>query len=167
MSIVVGIVMFAVISLFGEIYLRSGSPSQVTLTQALGYLYWMRFTILIMPVQMLIGAAVYYDGDEGISNIANAVQGLGNIIFSIVLSHFMGIRGIGLASFLFNMISLLIFLLHFKKESNSLRFSFYFSFSLLKDVSDTVLLIPVPICFSLFLLPCSISMLPRILVRST
>ena len=134
MSIVVGIVMFAAISLFGEIYLRSGSPSQVTLTQALGYLYWMRFTILIMPVQMLIGAAVYYDGDEGISNIANAVQGLGNIIFSIVLSHFMGIRGIGLASFLFNMISLLIFLLHFKKESNSLRFSFYFSFSLLKDV---------------------------------
>ena len=133
-SIVVGVILFGVIGLFGEVYLRSGSPAQATLNQALDYLFWMRFTILIMPVQMLIGAVVYYDGDEGISNIASAVQGLGNIVFSIVLSHFMGIRGIGLASFLFNLTALLIFLLHFLKKSNSLRFNLYFSFSLLKDV---------------------------------
>ena len=44
----------------------------------------MRFTILVMPIQMLIGAAVYYDGDESISNIANVVQGIGNIVFSAI-----------------------------------------------------------------------------------
>ena len=83
---------------------------------------------------MLIGASVYCDGDETISNIASAAQGLGNIVFSIVLSRFMGIRGIALASFLFNTISLVIFMGHFLKKSNSLRLNLYFSFGMLKDL---------------------------------
>ena len=99
---------FFAISLFGDAYLRSSSLKEEILLQATGYLSWMRFTIPLMPMQMLIGAAVYYDGDELNSNIANIVQGVGNIIFSAILSPFMGILGIGLASFLFNAISLLI-----------------------------------------------------------
>ena len=46
----------------------------------------------------------------------------------------MGIRGIGLASFLFNAVSMLILLTHFRKESNSLRWNLYFSFDVLKQV---------------------------------
>lgn len=134
MSIIAGIVLFCAISLFGEAYLHSGAVQDEILNQALGYLFWMRFTILIMPIQMLIGAAVYYDGDETISNIASMVQGIGNIVFSIVFSRFMGIRGIGLASFLFYSISLVIFLLHFRTKKNSLRMNLFFSFDLLKDV---------------------------------
>lgn len=134
LSLVIGVVLFAVISLFGSSYLNSGSVSDGILAQAEGYLFWMRFTILFMPIQMLIGAAVYSDGDELISNIASVVQGLGNIVCSFVLSHFMGIRGIGLASFLFNTISLLIFMFHFARKNNSLRLNIYFSMSLLKDV---------------------------------
>ncbi|MDT3845058.1 MAG: multidrug transporter MatE [Bacillota bacterium] len=122
------------ISMFGNAYLHSGAVHENILNQALGYLSWMRFTILIMPIQMLIGAAVYYDGDETISNIASIVQGVGNIVFSIVFSRFMGIRGIGLASFLFYSISLAIFLLHFMAKKNSLRMNLFFSFDLLKDV---------------------------------
>lgn len=134
MAIAVGIILFIAVSLAGGAYLRSGSPHEEILDQAMGYLFWMRFTILVMPIQMLIAAAVYYDGDETISNIANAVQGVGNIVFSIVLSHFMGIMGIGLASFLFNVVSLLIFMCHFMKKTNSLRLNLFFSFRLLKDV---------------------------------
>lgn len=134
MSIVVGLALFLVTSLFGDNYLRSCSLTEGILTQALGYLSWMRFTILLLPMQMLIAAAVYSDGDETISTIANAVQGLGNIVGSIVLSHIMGIRGIGLASCLFNVVALVILLAHFRKENNSLRWNIYFSFELLGDV---------------------------------
>ena len=135
MALVVGVVMFAAICLFGNAYLRSSSLSAEILAQATGYLSWMRFTILVMPIQMLIGAAVYYDGDESISNIANVVQGIGNIVFSVILSRYMGIRGIGIASFLFNVISLVVFMCHFMKKSNSLRLNVFFSFGMLKDVA--------------------------------
>ena len=134
MSVIVGIALFLLIKLFGDAYLRSYSPPQAVLDHARGYLSWMSFTILVMPMQMLIANMVYGDGDENISNIANIVQGLGNIIFSVILCRTMGIRGIGLASFLFNVISMLILLVHFTKESNSLRWNLYFSFEMMKDV---------------------------------
>ena len=134
MSLIVGVLMFIIISLFGEVYLRSNTSSGAILEQAKGYLSWMRFTILIMPIQMLMGEAIYSDGDETISTVATGIQGLGNIIFSIVFSQFMGIAGIGLASFLFNALSLLLYLTHFLRKSNSLRINIYFSFSVLKDL---------------------------------
>ena len=134
MSIISGIVMFILISLFGNAYLRGCSTDDAIAAEAIGYLYWIKFTILIMPLQMLIGATVYADGDELISNIASIVQGVGNIIFSIVLSRSMGIRGIAFASFLFYAISLVIFFLHFLRKNNSLRLNLFFSVELLKDI---------------------------------
>lgn len=133
MSIVVGVVMFALVALFGDMYLRSCNPTEEILKQAEGYLLWMRFTILLLPVQTLISAVVYSDGDETVSTIASGVQGLGNIAFSIIFSQFMGIRGIGLASFLFNVVALLVLMIHFRKDSNSLRWNLYYSFGLLKE----------------------------------
>ncbi len=134
MSLIIGIVLFVLTTLFGNAYLQNSCLSEGIFEQATGYLFWMRFTFMVMPIQMLIGATVYCDGDETISNIASAVQGIGNIVFSIVLSRFMGIRGIALASFLFYTLSLVIFMLHFLKKSNSLRLNIYFSFSMLKDL---------------------------------
>lgn len=134
MSIIVGVVLFIVIALFGDMYLRSYNPTDEVLTQARGYLFWMQFTILVSPFQMFLASTVYGDGDETISTIATGVQGLGNIALSIILCPIMGIQGIGLPSFLFNIVSILILLAHFAKESNSLRWNFYFSFGIMKDV---------------------------------
>ena len=134
MAMIVGVLLFAATCLFGDLYLRSSDPTDAVLEQARGYLFWMRFTTLVMPMQMLMGAAVYSDGDETVSTIANAAQGLGNIGASILLSKLMGISGIGLASFLFNVISILILMTHFFKKGNSLRFNLYFSFGLIKKV---------------------------------
>lgn len=134
MSLVIGVLLFLAASLLGDVYLRSSAPPEAVLTEARGYLFWMRFTMLLLPLQMLIAAAVYSDGDETISTIANGVQGIGNIAASLLLSRTMGIRGIGLASFLFNGAALLILLVHFLKKSNSLRWNLYFSASLLKSV---------------------------------
>ena len=134
LSIVVGVVLFIATSLFGNTYLRGYSPSDAILAQAQGYLSWMRFTILVLPIQTLMGAVVYADGDETISTVASGVQGIGNIAFSIILSRTMGIRGIGLASFAFNVLSLVILLAHFARKTNSLRWNLYFSFDLVKAV---------------------------------
>ena len=134
MSIVVGIVLCLAISLFGEAYLRSYSPPQEALAQANEYLAWVRFTMLVMPMQMLLGSMVYSDGDETISTIAVAVQGVGNFALSIALCPIIGIRGIGLAAFLFSVVSILILLIHFAKKGNQLRWNLYFSFGMTKDV---------------------------------
>ncbi|MBQ7660965.1 MAG: multidrug transporter MatE [Clostridia bacterium] len=132
MALIMGVVLFALVCLLGDVYLQSCSPTPEVLAQARGYLFWMRFTILIMPMQMLMGAAVYGDGDETVSTIANVVQGVGNITFSILLCRLAGIRGIGFSSFLFNAVSIGVFLTHFLKKSNSLRWNLYFSFDLVK-----------------------------------
>lgn len=133
-SIIVGIVLFFLASQFGNMYLCSSSPSEAVLEYAEGYLFWMRFTILILPIQQFILNAVYSDGDERISTIGSVAQGVGNIVLSIILSRLMGTAGIGLASFVFCMVSLLIMLFHFRKETNSLRWNLYYSFDILKRV---------------------------------
>ena len=46
----------------------------------------------------------------------------------------MGVRGIALASFLFNCISLLLLVPHFFKKSNTLKIGVAFSFDILKKV---------------------------------
>ena len=134
MSIIVGILLFVIIWLLGNFYLGSYSPEKEVLRQAQDYLFWMNLTILFLPIQMLIANMVYGDGDETVSTIATAVQGIGNIALSIVLSGIMGISGIGFASFIFNIVSILILLIHFLKKSNSLRWNLYFSFGIMKDV---------------------------------
>ena len=135
MSIIIGVIMFLLVFLFGDMYLRSSDPLPVVLEQARGYLHWFRFSALILPIQMLIAAIVYNDGDETLSTVANVVQGIGNIVASILLSRIMGIQGISLASFLFNVISLGILLLHFLKKSNSIRWNLYFSTKMLWNVA--------------------------------
>lgn len=133
-SMVIGILLFGLTSIFGDSYLQSMTQPSEVLAQARGYLFWMRFTMLLLPIQMLIAAVVYSDGDETLSTVANVVQGLGNIGASILLSRIMGIKGISLASFLFNVIALLILLVHFMKKSNSLRWNLFYSGALLKSV---------------------------------
>lgn len=136
MSIAVGAALFLLVLLFGDMYLQSSRPLESVLAEARGYLRWMRFTILLFPLYNFMLEAVYSDGDETLCTIASAVQGVGNIAVSILLSRVMGIRGIGLASFLFTAVSLLILFTHFLKKSNSLRLNLYFSVSLLKTVTQ-------------------------------
>ena len=134
MCIVVGVLLFFLSTFFGDLYLRSSNPSEAVLKEARDYLFWIRFTILLIPLQMLINSMVYSDGDEMLSTGATAVQGIGNICASVILGYLMGIRGIGLASFLFNVISLAILLAHFSKKNNSLKLNLYFSMELAKSV---------------------------------
>ena len=131
-SLAVGGAVFVLTLLFGETWLRSCPALPGALEQARGYLFWMRFTMLCMPVAMLLSSSVYADGDEKISTAANMIQGAGNVAGSLTLSRWIGIRGISLASFLFTLVALGILLTHFLKENNSLRLKPAFSFELMR-----------------------------------
>lgn len=131
MSLITGAALSALTSLFGDLYLSSCHPLPAVLEQARGYLFWMRFTMLCMPLDLLMSGAVYADGDEKISTAANLIQGAGNVAGSVILSHWLGIRGISLASFLFTAVSLGTLSLHLLKKTNSLHLNLFFSPALL------------------------------------
>lgn len=127
-----GVVLFLLITLLGDAFLRSVHPTEATLAYAQGYLSWMRFTVLLLPMQLLLAEMVYADGDEGISTLSSIVEGIGNPLLSWFLSRSMGIRGISLASFLFVAVSIGVMGIHFLKKRNTLRVSLCFSFGMLR-----------------------------------
>lgn len=134
MAVVTGVVLFILVSLFGEMYLWINHPSTSVYKAATDYLSFIKYTILLLPLQALLSECIFADGDESISTISNLVQAIGNVVCSIILSRIMGVRGIALASFLFNCISLLLFVPHFFKKSNTLKIGVAFSFDILKKV---------------------------------
>lgn len=134
MAVVTGVVLFVLVSLFGEMYLRISNPSTPVYAAATDYLSFIKYTIFLLPLQALLSECIFADGDESISTISNLVQAIGNVVCSIILSRIMGVRGIALASFLFNCISLLLLVPHFFKKSNTLRIGVAFSFEILKKV---------------------------------
>ncbi len=132
MAFATGAALFVLTSLFGDLYLTGCHPLPAVLEQARGYLFWMRFTMLCLPLDLLMASAVYADGDETISTAANLIQGVGNVGGSVVLSHWLGIQGISLASFVFTAVSLGVLFLHLIRKNNSLRLNLYFSRKILK-----------------------------------
>ncbi|MBQ8665951.1 MAG: hypothetical protein IJ526_03710 [Lachnospiraceae bacterium] len=134
MAVVTGVVLFVLVSLFGETYLRISNPSTPVYAAATDYLSFIKYTIFLLPLQALLSECIFADGDESISTISNLVQAIGNVVCSIILSRIMGVRGIALASFLFNCISLLLLVPHFFKKSNTLKIGVAFSFDILKKV---------------------------------
>jgi Na+-driven multidrug efflux pump len=127
LSVGMGVVLFVLMSLFGAAYLKMSRPSAAVLDQALRYLHLMRFTMLLLPLQMLINSMVYVDGDETVSTVSSITQGIGNVAASLILSRFMGIEGVALGTILFYAVSLGILSVHFLKKSNSLRPRLFFS----------------------------------------
>lgn len=132
MAVVTGVVLFLLVSLFGEKFLQINRPSEEMFASAKQYLEFIRFTILLLPLSAILAECVYADGDETISTIANLVQAVGNVAGSIILCRIMGVRGISLSSFIFYLVSILILSLHFFKKSNTLKLGFAFSFDILK-----------------------------------
>ena len=134
MSLLLGVVLLLVTIFFSDNYIFSHNPTDAVAEQAREYVVWMKFAFLCLPLQMLMSGIVYADGDERISVLASIVQGGGNLAGVIVLGYFMGIRGIGLASFVSTALSLVVLCLHLFKKSNSLHINLYFSFRLLFKV---------------------------------
>ena len=126
-SIFTGLILFLFYFLFGDLYLQSLQPSEEVYIQAKSYFFWYKFTILLYPLDALITEMILADGDEFLSVISNIVTFVGNIIFSIILAHFIGIAGIGMGAFIGTSLSLLTATLHLFRAGNSLKIGIYFS----------------------------------------
>jgi len=134
LAISVGLILFTIFMIFGDMYLSFYEPSRAVLENAKPYFFWYKFSILFLPVSTLMSEIIIADGDETISIIANLSELIGNILLSVVLSFFLGMAGIGLASFIGTLASVIICSIHFFRPGNSLKPGIYFSFSYLAHV---------------------------------
>lgn len=134
MTIFIGAVLFLLLLLFGDAYIRFYKADPEVLGLARSYLKWMKFVIMLSPVNALISGMVFADGDEVISTSAELLSGVGNILLSIFLCRLIGIEGLGLASFLSVIVAFGTLFIHFTKKSNSLQLNLYFSPKIVKSI---------------------------------
>ena len=133
-SVMTSIILFIIIHLGSEAFLRYFGSGNVILEYAKGYLRWMRYLALVMPVYYYLYEMVYADGDEIFSSVSNLISGVGNIILSVVLCRRMGTEGLGLATLISSLAAFLFLFLHFLRKRNTLRINISFSFRIFTDV---------------------------------
>ena len=80
-------------------------------------------TIVIFYLEQM----VYSDGDELCNNICYGFQIGGNIIFSVILTRFLGMTGIILGSVIGNSLGILTCFWHYFRKENTLRFVWHLS----------------------------------------
>ncbi len=131
----VGILLFLKFTIFSDNYLRFyGAEGEVFLL-ASKYLSWIRVTMMITPVSYFVGTMAFADGDENTVTISRIASTVVNVVASVLLCTRFGIDGIGMGSVLGVVAGLLIILIHFTREKNTLRFRFYCSLSLTMEVA--------------------------------
>ena len=135
MTVCIGGALFLLLLLFGKTYLRFYYAPPEIYELADDYLKWMKYVVLLTPVNALVSGMVFADGDDVISAVSNIISGVGNIVLSVFLCRAMGIEGLGLASFISLAVSFGSLFIHFAKKSNSLRLNLSFS---AENVKNTV-----------------------------
>ena len=131
---VVGLLLFFLIQLCKDSYLESFLQDGKIYGLAEDYLDWIKYVIMLIPANFLLNGMVYADGDEDLALAGGLMNGIGHIVFAVFLSQSMGIKGLGLASFISIAVSFLVLLVHFFRKSNTLRLRLYFSFRLLGSI---------------------------------
>ncbi|MBQ4243210.1 MAG: hypothetical protein II732_10385 [Lachnospiraceae bacterium] len=134
-SLLAGIIMYVLLQLFADAYLGFYAPPGEVLELAGPYFFWYRLVILILPMTNFMNEMIFADGDETLSAVANGVQVVGNIVLSIVLCRFIGIAGIGAATFAGTLLSLVISFMHLAKKGNSLHIRPALSAGVLAEIS--------------------------------
>ena len=130
----IGVLMFAGILAGGDAFLESYCPGEQVHEYARAYLSWMKYAVLLLPLNELLDGMLFADGDEAISLTANLVQGLVKVILSVILCRNMGAGGLALASFASFAVSILLSCLHFFRPGNTLKPNLAFSPAILRDI---------------------------------
>jgi Na+-driven multidrug efflux pump len=134
-ALTIGIILFIVVMLTGDYWLRICHPTQSVLDEARPYLFWYSFVILLLPITTYFVEMVLADGDDAICTLASLLQIFGNIISSIILCYLMGIEGIAIGSLIGIILALLACLIHFTKKGNSLRPNIALSIETLVEIT--------------------------------
>ena len=131
----IGMMMFIAILLGGDAYLKLFVSSGPVYENGAEYLRWMKYVILILPLNELMDGMVFADGDEKITLAANLTQGCVKIALSVVLPGFMGPKGLAIASLIGFVVSILISGVHFFRPGNTLKLNLAFSPAILWNIT--------------------------------
>ena len=130
----IGILMFIAITIGGDAYLRLFIDGGPVYDSGSEYLRWMKYAVLVLPLNELLDGMVFADGDERITLVANLTQGLLKLALSVVLCRAMGAKGLAIASLIGFAVSIGISCLHFIRPGNTLKLNFAFSPAMLLDI---------------------------------
>jgi len=80
----------------------------------------------IYPIYYLLCQMVCIDGDDAISFLACLGAAAGNIVSSVLMVESLGVKGLALGSAVGAFAGILVYLFHFLRKTNSIRFRFQF-----------------------------------------
>ncbi len=127
-SISIGFLSALTIFLIQDAYFSINGIQGEMLEQALRYYRLTPINAFLTIVIFYLEQMVYSDGDELCNNICYGFQIGGNILFSIILTNFMGMTGIILGSIVGNSLGILTCIWHYFRKGNTLHFEWHLSF---------------------------------------
>lgn len=133
-NVLIGLIMFAAILIGGDAYLKLFISDGPAYNSGSEYLRWMKYAILILPLNELLDGMVFSDGDERITLVANLTQGLLKLGLSVVFCRRMGAKGLAIASLVGFAASIGISCVHFLRPGNTLKPNLAFSPAMLRSI---------------------------------
>ena len=127
-SIGIGLLSALLILVLQNTYFAVSGITGEILDRALEYYRLVPINAFLTIVIFYLEQMVYSDGDELCNNICYGFQIGGNIIASIILTRFMGMKGIILGSIIGNSLGILTCFWHYFRKENTLRFKWHLSF---------------------------------------
>ena len=127
-SIGIGLISAILIIVFQNIYFSVSGITGEILEKALEYYRFVPINAFLTIVIFYLEQMVYSDGDELCNNICYGFQIGGNIILSVILAKFFGMKGIILGSVIGNGLGILVCCWHFFRKENTLHFVWHLSF---------------------------------------
>ena len=127
-SVSIGLITAITIILIQNVYFSLNGINGEILEEALKYYRLAPINSFLTIIVFYLEQMVYSDGDELCNNICYGFQIGGNIIFSVILTNFMGMTGIILGSIIGNSLGILTCFTHYFRKSSTLHFVWHFSF---------------------------------------
>lgn len=124
----VGLISAILIVLMRDVYFEVSGITGDILDKALQYYQLAPLNAFLTIVIFFLEQMVYSDGDELCNGICYGFQIGGNIICSVILTSFMGMKGIILGSVIGNGLGILTCLWHYFRKENTLHFVWHLSF---------------------------------------
>ena len=129
-----GLLLFLAMLLGTETYLKVFRISGQQYASADEYLRWMKYAVLLLPLNELLDGMVFADGDEKITLAANGTQGLLKVVLSVILCQRIGAKGLAIASLTSFAVSIGLSCLHFLRPGNTLRLNLAFSSTIVRSI---------------------------------
>ena len=127
-SLSLGLISALILFLIRGLYFSAGGVTGEILKYALEYYSLVPLNAFLTIVIFYLEQMVYSDGDELCNNICYGFQIGGNIILSVILTRFLGMKGIILGSVIGNGLGILVCCWHYFRKGNSLHFVWHLSF---------------------------------------